>query len=48
MAGDAAVGEEIRRLGEDQVDGVVGDVFEDLEALAVVEADVVFGVIEDG
>ena len=48
MAGDAAVGEEVRRVGEDEVDGVVGDVFEDLEAVTMVEADVVFGVVKSG
>lgn len=46
VAGDSAVGEEMRRVGEDEVEGVVGDVFEDFEAIAVVEADVVFGVLE--
>ena len=48
VAGDAAVGEEVRRVGEDQVDGIVRDFFEEFEAVAVVEADVVFGVVEDG
>ena len=48
VAGDAAVGEEVRRVGEDQVDGIVGDFFEEFEAIAVVEADVVLGVVENG
>ena len=48
MAGDAAVGEEVRRVGEDEVDGVVGNFFEEFEAIAVIEADVVFGIIENG
>ena len=46
MAGDAAIGEEVGRVGEDQVDGVVGDFFEDFEAVAVIQTDVVFGVVE--
>ena len=48
VAGDAAVGEEVRRVGEDEVDRVVGNFFEELEAVTVIEADVVFGVVENG
>ena len=48
VAGDAAVGEEVGRVGEDQVDGIVGNFFEEFEAVAVVEADVVLGIVEDG
>jgi hypothetical protein len=48
VAGDAAVGEEVRRVGEDEADGVVGDFFEEFEAVTVIEADVVFGVVENG
>ena len=48
VAGDAAVGEEVRRVGEDEVDGGFGNFFEEFEAVAVVEADVVFGVVECG
>jgi len=48
VAGDAAVGEEVRRVGEDEVDGGWGDGGEDVEAIALVEAEVVFGVVESG
>ena len=48
MAGDATVGEEVRRVGEDEVDGIFRDLGEDFEAVALVEADVVFGVVEGG
>jgi len=48
VAGDAAVGEEIGRVGEDEVDGGVGDLGEDFEAVALVDAEVMFGVVEDG
>jgi hypothetical protein len=47
MASDAAVGEEIGRVGEDEVDGGFGNGGEDFEAIALVEADVVFGVVVD-
>ncbi len=46
MAGDAAVGEEVGRVGEDQVDGGFGNFFEDIEAVALVDAEVVFGVVK--
>ena len=46
VAGDAAVGEEVRRVGEDEVDGGRGDLGEDVEAVALVDAEVVFGVVE--
>ena len=48
VAGDAAVGEEVRRVGEDEVDGIWRDGGEDIEAVALVEAEVVFGVVEGG
>ncbi len=48
VAGDAAVGEEVGRVGEDEVDGRCGDGGEDFEAVALVEAEVVLGVVEDG
>ena len=48
VAGDAAVGEEVGRVGEDEVDGGFGDLGEEFEAVAVVEAEVVFGVVESG
>ena len=48
VAGDAAVGEEVGRIGEDQVDGGFWDGGEDVEAVALVEAEVVLGVVEGG
>jgi len=42
VAGDAAVGEEVGRVGEDEVDGTFGDGGEDFQAVALVEAEVVF------
>jgi hypothetical protein len=48
VAGDAAVGEEVGRVGEDEVDGGFGDGGEDFQAIALVEAEVVFGVVEGG
>jgi hypothetical protein len=48
VTGDAAVGEEVGRVGEDEVDGGGGDGGEDVEAIAVVEAEVVGGVVEGG
>jgi hypothetical protein len=48
VAGDAAVGEEIGRVGEDEVDGRFGDLGEEFEAVAVVDAEVMFGVVEGG
>ena len=48
VAGDAAVGEEVGRIGEDEVDGGFGDGGEDFEAIALVEADVVLAVVVDG
>ncbi len=47
MAGDAAVGEEVGRVGEDEVDGGFGEEGEELEGVAVVEADLVLFVVED-
>ena len=48
VAGDAAVGEEVGWVGEDEVDGVWRDGGEDFEAVALVEAEMVFGVVESG
>ena len=48
MTGDAAVGEELRRVGEDEVDGGFGEKGEEFEGVAMVEADVVLFVVEDG
>src|SRR5579859_5182412 len=47
VAGDAAVGEEVGRVGEDEVDGIWGKGGEDFQAIALVEAEVVSGVVED-
>jgi len=48
MASDAAVGEEIGRVGEDKVDGGLGEEGEEFEGIALVKADVVLFVVEDG
>ena len=48
VAGDAAVGEEVGRVGEDEVDGGFGEEGEEFEGVALVEADVVARVVEDG
>ena len=48
VAGDSAVGEEVGRVGEDEVDGGFGDLGEEVEAVALVKAEVVFGVVEGG
>jgi hypothetical protein len=37
VAGDAAVGEEVARVGEHEVDGGRGDLGEDVEAVALVD-----------
>jgi len=46
VAGDAAVGEEVGRVGEDEVDGGRRDLGEEVEAVALVDAEVVFFVVE--
>ncbi len=48
MAGDAVVGEEVGRVGEDEVDAGWGDGGEDIEAVALEDFDVMLGVVEDG
>jgi len=48
VAGDAVVGKEIGRVGEDEVDGVFGKGGEDGEAIGFVDADVMLVVAEDG
>jgi hypothetical protein len=48
VAGDAAVGEEVGRVGKDEVDGIFQNGGEDFEAVALVEAEVVGGVVERG
>jgi hypothetical protein len=46
VAGDAAVREEVGRVGEDEVDAAGGHGGEDLEAIAVEEGEVVGAVFE--
>ncbi len=48
VTGDAAVGEEVGRVGEDEVDGRWGDGGEEVEAIALVKAEMVLGVVEGG
>jgi hypothetical protein len=48
VAGDSVVGEEIRRVGENEVDGIFGQGGEDIEAIALEDADVMFVIAEDG
>src|SRR6202521_318059 len=48
VAGDAAIGEEVGRVGEDEVDGGFGDLGEEVEAVALVDAEVMLGVVEGG
>src|SRR6267143_196983 len=48
VAGDSAVGEEVGRVGEDEVDGGFGNGGEDFAAVGLVDAEVVFGVVEGG
>jgi hypothetical protein len=48
VAGDAVVGEEVGRVGEDEVDAGFGDGCEDIEAVALEDFDVMLGVVEDG
>jgi len=48
VAGDAAVREEVGRVGEDEVHGIFRDFFQDFEVVALINADVMFGVVEDG
>jgi len=48
VTGDAAVGEELRRVGEDEVDGGFGEKGEEFEGVALVEADVALFVLKTG
>lgn len=48
VAGDAAVGEEVGRVGEDEVDARGGDGGEDFEAVAVEDFDAMARVVEGG
>jgi len=48
VAGDAVVGEEVGRVGEDEVDTGLWNGGEDIEAVALEDFDGVFFVVEDG
>ena len=48
VAGDAVVGEEVRRVGEDEVDTGFRDGGEDFDAVALEDFDVVGGIVKDG
>jgi hypothetical protein len=48
VAGDAAVGEEVGWVGEDEVDGGGGELGHEGEAVGLVDAEVVLGVVEGG
>src|SRR5260370_36651308 len=48
VAGDAAVGKEVGRVGEDEGDGGFGDLGEEVEAVALGDAEGVLGVAEGG
>jgi hypothetical protein len=48
LAGDAAIGEEIGRVGKDEVDGIFWNGGKDIEAVAEIDAEVMFGVLEGG
>jgi hypothetical protein len=46
VAGDAAVGEEVGRVGEDQVNGEFGDGGENFQAVALVDLDVMLAILK--
>jgi len=46
VAGDAAVGEEVGRVGEDEVDGGCGEGGEEFEGVSMVEAEMMLGIVE--
>ncbi len=48
VAGDSVVGEEVGRVGENQVHAGFGNFCEDFEAVALENFDVMFWVVEDG
>jgi hypothetical protein len=48
VAGDSAVGEEVGRVGEDEVDGGFGDLGEEVEAVGLEDLDVMLGVFKGG
>jgi hypothetical protein len=47
VAGDAVVGEEIRRVGKNQVNAIGGDSGQNFQAIALVNLEVVLGVVKD-
>ena len=47
VAGDSVVGEEIGRVGENQVHAGFGNFCQDFQAVALEDFDVMFGVVED-
>jgi hypothetical protein len=48
VASDAVVGEEVGRVGEDEVDRFFRELLQQVQAIALVDGDVVLGVAEDG
>ena len=46
VAGDAAVGEEVGRVGEDEVDGILRNGRENLQAVALVQPDMMLWIVE--
>ena len=48
VAGDSVVGEEIGRVGENQVHAGFGNFCQDFQAVALEDFDVMFGVVENG
>ena len=47
MAGDAVIGKEIGRVGENQVDAICGNGGENLQAITLINLDVVVGVVKN-
>ncbi len=47
MAGDAAIGKKIGRVGKDEVHGIFRHRGEDFQAIPLIDFDVVFGVVEN-
>ena len=46
LAGDAAIRKEVGRVGEDQVHGIGWKRRHDFQAIGLIDADVMFGVVE--
>ena len=46
LTGDAAVGKEVGRVGKDQVNAIGGKRRHDFQAIGLIDADVMFGVVE--